>query len=170
MGLVFAPTLSQIKVTLVVCLTFVLRGFLLCISLQRNHNFFSNLKHPRDFFFVIYAPKVNQTMSNFLIWHHIKESVHMFESGRSNTWCLDLWRLMWVILICAQELKVSDMWRKYEALLTSPLQGKLCEMQFLIVKMRDKVLCCPLCREGLFPEEAILVTSANPLHTPLLRM
>lgn len=53
---------SKIKVTLVVCLTFALRRFVLCISLQRNSCcFFYSI--PEIFSFSQIA---NQTLSNFL--------------------------------------------------------------------------------------------------------
>lgn len=61
----------------------------------------------------------------------------------------------------------SDVWAKLEALRTSALQGKLCEMQFLFVKMRGDSVAWPLAKEWILLEETISETSAKPLHTPL---
>lgn len=59
-GLVFAPALSQIKTTLLVCLTFVLRQD----SYYPSENFFLFLQR---FFLFLHKKKANQTLIAILI-------------------------------------------------------------------------------------------------------
>lgn len=162
-GLVFAPALSQIKVTLVVCLTFALRRFSLRISLQRNSPIFWILQLPRDFF----SPTTSQpNRKKFLIGHNIKDSKCTFESEWPT---------------CSLKVNVSnpDLCTRVKSL-THGQSRRLCSTRLFrensvkcscyLSRWEKKCCVAPLHREGLFPEEAILVTSANPLHTPLLRM
>lgn len=154
-GLVFAPTHSQIKVTLVVCLTFALRGFLLRIGLQRNSSIFLNSAASQRFAFNFAQMKIDYSSDFYLIWHHVKDGVRMAS--------VCLWRWMWVILVCAQRLK--SLWRvdKVGGFVHLASSGKnSVKCSFYLSRWEKKCCVAPLHREGLFPEEAILATLCQP--------
>lgn len=153
------------------------RVFYCALTFREITNFFppSNLKCPRDFYFGYLCPKkVNQTYERYLIWHHMKRKC-------PYVWVSSVWRVMSGSLkvnvsnlgnLCTRVKKVSDMWTKCEALLTSPLQGKnsvKCSFKSSRWEIKCRITHPP--PPPLQREEAILATSADPpLHTPLLRM
>lgn len=135
-------------------------GLYCTLAFREMHSFFVFYSIPEIFIFT-----QNQTLNGFSFGTILKvaRAVRMANFVLSGSLKVNVSNPD----LCTR-VKISDMWTKQGALLASPLQGKLCEMQFLLVKTREKESrawegrVAPLRREGLSPEEAILVTSACP--------